>query len=102
MKKLFFLFPAICLYALPIAAQPVVPRLRTENEPNPIGIDQTSPRFSWQLTGSKRNLLQTAYEIKVSSGKSTAWNSGKVTSGQSVQVLYAGEALQSGKIYHWQ
>ncbi|PGH38067.1 MAG: hypothetical protein CRN43_17465, partial [Candidatus Nephrothrix sp. EaCA] len=67
-----------------------------------MGIDVSRPRFSWQLAGAKRNIMQSAYEIKVLYGTSVAWSSGKINSGQSVHVPYNGEALQSGKKYTWQ
>ncbi len=60
------------------------------------------PRFSWQLVSDKRNTAQTAYEIIVSADKGPLWKSGKVASTQSVQVSYAGAALQSGKKYTWE
>lgn len=86
-------------------AQLTVDHLLVENQPNPIGIDQVKPRFSWQLLSSKKNVLQTAFEIKVdvaSTGKGAFWSSGKVNSGQSVQVAYTGPALQSAQKYYWQ
>jgi alpha-L-rhamnosidase len=51
---------------------------------------------------TQRNISQTAYEIVVSSGKNTAWKSGKIMSDRSVHVPYAGAALQSGKKYTWE
>ncbi|MBS1666627.1 MAG: family 78 glycoside hydrolase catalytic domain [Bacteroidetes bacterium] len=83
-------------------AQVKVQHLLTENLSNPIGLDMSTPRFSWQLAGDKRNILQTAYEIKMVSGKSTVWGSGKVMSNQSIQVPYAGIPLQSETKYTWQ
>ncbi len=91
----FLLLSAICF------AQVKVENLLTENLINPIGLDATSPRFSWQLRSDKRNIMQTAYEIEVVLDKSIVWNSNKITSGQSVHVPYAGNALQSGKKYSW-
>ncbi len=102
MKKLF----ALLLFVLPcivlVNAQVNITGLLTENLTNPITIDAATPRFSWQLVSSKRNVLQTAYECKVTSGKTVAWSSGKITSSQSVMVPYAGSALQPGKQYNWQ
>jgi alpha-L-rhamnosidase len=82
-------------------AQVKIQHLLTENLINPIGLDVQQPRFSWQLVTDKRNVAQTAYEIIVSADKAPLWKSGKVTSDQSVQVAYAGTALQSGKKYSW-
>jgi alpha-L-rhamnosidase len=83
-------------------AQVKVENLLTENRPDPIGLDVKTPRFSWQLSSELRNLKQTAYEIKVTSGKSVVWQSNRVSSDQSVHVPYAGTALLSGNQYHWQ
>src|SRR5262245_39556744 len=83
-------------------AQVKVQALLVENLTNPVGIDIAQPRFSWQLIGTKRNILQSAYEIKVLAGNAAVWNSGKINSDQSVHVAYKGAALQSGKKYTWQ
>ena len=88
-------------------SQTSVSNLTTENLSNPIGIDAPSPRFGWKLVSPKRNVIQTAYEIRVaddasSLNKKPKWNSGKINSDQSVFVSYAGPALESGKKYFWQ
>src|SRR5882757_5585112 len=101
-KRLFLAGISSLVFALSAIAQTSVQHLLTENRTNPLGIDQTTPRFSWQLAGTQRNIVQSAYEIKVTAGKNTAWSSGKVISGASVQVPYAGNALQSGTKYDWQ
>lgn len=59
----------------------------------PVGLDTQQPRFSWKLVSDKRNVLQTAYEIKVLFGKSTIWGSGRVAGDQSVFVPYGGPGL---------
>lgn len=102
MKKIVCLLLP-CLVATAFA-QTSVSHLLTENKPNPIEVDEALPRFSWQLSATQRNTMQTAYAIQVwESGnkKNTVWNSGKVISDQSVYVPYAGKALQSGKKYNW-
>ena len=78
MKKLFLLVLTLQTVLLSVFAQLKVQNLLTENLSNPIGIDVQQPRFSWQLTSDKRNTLQTAYEIKVSSGKKSVWTTGKL------------------------
>jgi alpha-L-rhamnosidase len=87
---------------LPAFAQVLVQNLLCNNLTNPVGTGNTKPTFSWQLISSKRNVQQTAYEIKVHTAKQLVWQSGKVISGQSVHVPYEGENLQSGKKYTWQ
>src|SRR6478752_1774362 len=102
MKKILLLL-SICLsFSVVLFAQVSVTGLLTENRINPIGIDVAQPGFSWQLMSEKRNTMQSAYEIKLVSGKQTLWNSGKILSDSSVHVAYKGNALQSDKKYQWQ
>jgi alpha-L-rhamnosidase len=75
----------------------------------PLGIGTPQPRLSWQLTDTRRSALQTAYEIriassteKLSAGQADVWDTGKVESGESASVAYAGPALASRKRYYWQ
>ena len=101
MKK-NFLFIILLVAFITGSAQVKLENLLTENLQDPVGLDIVQPRFTWQLTSTKRNVSQIAYEIKVSDGKLNVWNSSKVSSSQSVHVTYAGTALQSGKKYNWQ
>lgn len=94
------LFIFQCSFSQVSVQQPMV-----ENQKNPIGIALLKPGFSWQLSSAKRNILQTAYEIKVGSSaniKNIIWSSGKVLSDQSLMVDYAGPVLQSAQKYYWQ
>lgn len=68
MNKLCLPF-SLLLFAATANAQSSVTNLRTENLVNPLGLDVTVPRFSWQLKNNKRNIAQTAYEIKVTGKK---------------------------------
>ncbi len=101
MKKLTILF-ATLLLSLITTAQVKVTQLLCENRPDPVGLDVAVPRFSWQLQSDARNISQTAYEIKVTNGKTAVWSTNKVVSSQSVMVPYGGAALQSAKKYQWQ
>ncbi|MEO5907594.1 MAG: family 78 glycoside hydrolase catalytic domain, partial [Ginsengibacter sp.] len=90
-------------------SQVKVQNLLTENLSNSRGIGVTKPHFSWQIKADKRNVMQTAYEIKVGSllsdfkkEKNLEWNSGKILSDQSVRVDYKGNPLLSAKKYFWQ
>lgn len=91
-------------------AQPLrVVQPRIENLQNPIGLDVIQPRFGWLLNADRRNVLQTAYEVRVASnardlatGKKLLWNSAKIQSDASVWVPYGGPAMESGKKYWWQ
>ena len=61
----FFLVAASFIYTAGFA-QLNVSHLQVENQVNPMGVDIPHPRFSWQLNSPKRNIMQGAYEIKVS------------------------------------
>src|SRR6185437_6226824 len=108
MRKIFF--PLLLQFiAISVFAQVKVSQLLCNNLSNPVGIGNAKPQFSWQITSASRNVLQTAYEIKVGSdlpslekGKTLEWKSGKILSDQSVRVTYGGAPLQSGNKYFWQ
>src|SRR6187551_2319090 len=104
MKSKFLI--AFLLTAIISSAQVAVKNLRCEMLVNPLGIDATQPRFSWQLESNQRNVIQTSYEIIVSSSEQKLkqndgdiWNSGKINGSKSVLINYAGKELISGKKY---
>lgn len=81
-----------------------VTHLRTEYLENPIGIDYTHPRVSWQLVSETPNTLQKAYQLVVyreSGGLKEVWNSGKVDADQSHLVALTGLELLSKTTYYW-
>lgn len=71
--------------------------LRCEGLVEPLGIDSTTPHFSWKIT-SEKPMTQCAYEVEVD-GK--LWRSGKVESNQQVMVPYEGVALASRQQSRW-
>ena len=84
--------------------------LKCEYRINPLGIDNTEPRLSWKLIVSNyiRGQKQSAYQILVASSikeldieNGNYWDSGKVESDKSVNVVYNGKVLESGKQYFW-
>ena len=99
--------------ALPLAAQkaaaPAGPvELKVDDLKTPLGIDDPAPRFSWQLKDPARGAKQTAYEVQVASraellraGKADVWTSGRIESGESLNVRYAGPALEPGTRLFW-
>lgn len=96
----------LLLSALLLQARPV--RLRCEYLDSPLGIDVERPSLSWQSDNPQRNWRQSAYEILVATradllakGKADVWDSGKVTSDESVGVTYAGPELRSRHRYYW-
>ncbi|RIJ76791.1 hypothetical protein D1871_10525, partial [Nakamurella silvestris] len=93
-------------HALAAAPVPTVSALRTNSIENPLGIAGTAPLLSWQLSSAGRGVTQGRYEIHVASSEAglaapDVWNSGTVTSAQSLDVLYAGPALTSRTRYYW-
>jgi alpha-L-rhamnosidase len=83
--------------------------LQCEAMQEPLGIDITAPRLSWQLQDSRRSARQTGYEIRVANSPESLaqdyadiWDSGRVNSDQSVNVLYGGPAVESRRRYYWQ
>jgi alpha-L-rhamnosidase len=85
-----------------------VNNLRCEMLTNPVGIDVTKPRFSWQASTEERGMKQVAYQIIVASSKTLLdkgvgdlWNSGKIPSDQSHLLAYAGKPLKSRQQTFW-
>ena len=82
--------------------------LRCEYRQNPLGIDVAAPRLSWTLNAAERGQTQRAYqvlvadsEIALAADQGTLWDSGRVESGQSAHVVYAGTPLPSGQRCWW-
>ena len=80
-----------------------------EYRTNPVGLDVRVPRLSWKLVSKNRDVMQTAYEIRVSEdaralvkNNNLLWTSGKVVSDQSAFINYGGPALQSRQRCYWQ
>ena len=82
--------------------------LKCEYSINPLCIENKNPRLSWILNSNIRNQYQSAYRILVSSSKENIdknigdlWDSHKVSSGESIHVLYDGKPLGSGMHCWW-
>ena len=75
-----------------------------EYQRNPLGLDVRVPRFSWKLESKKKACFQKAYQIQVSRLENfqvcDCWDTGKVLSGDSIQVEYAGEPLEKFTLYY--
>ena len=97
---------AACLCGLKAQAALRPVALRCAERVNPPGVGDPNPRLSWQLQsdGPGRGEIQTAYQIQVGSTPGTAdlWDSGKVSSAATVDILYAGQTLTSGEQCYWQ
>lgn len=82
--------------------------LRVEMKENPVGIEVLQPRFSWQTASETPDLVQTFYHLQVAaspdqlkSGEGLLWDSGLVSSDQSILIPYAGTALASEQTCYW-
>ncbi len=71
-------------------------------------IAQKKPFFGWIVDSSRPNTLQTAYRIlvassleNITSNKGDCWDSGKIESNKSVNVVYEGKLLEPNRIYFW-
>lgn len=84
--------------------------LKCEYLENPLGIDVPKPRLSWKMgtTTSMRGLKQTAYQILVSSSEALLdanrgdlWDSGRINTNESVNIVYEGVPLIAGQKCFW-
>lgn len=105
--KIKFLI-SFLLTGIVASAQVTIKNLRCEMLVNPLGIDATQPRFSWQLDSEQRNVVQTSYQLIVSSSEQKlkanegdVWNSGFINNDRSLLISFAGKQLKSGTKYFW-
>lgn len=85
-----------------------VTNLQCEHKTDPLGIDKATPVFGWQLQSAKRGVLQTAYRIIVADkiellqkNVGNIWDSKKIISDRSAQVIFKGKKLQASSEYFW-
>ena len=101
----------LCVSLLAAQAAPspaTVEYLRCEYRVDPLGIDILRPRLSWEMHDGRRGAAQTAYQVlvasgpqKLAAGQGDLWDSGKVKSDQSTQIVYAGQKLASRTRCYW-
>jgi alpha-L-rhamnosidase len=108
MKRLFGYLFLTMLSASCLAQTLSVINLRCEYKQDPIGVDAANPVFSWELVSSQKNVLQTAYRVLVAEKQEllqknigNTWDTKRLSSGSSIQVVYKGKTLQAGKKYYW-
>ncbi len=82
--------------------------LQCEMLSNPEGIDVLQPRLSWQIQSDLNDIKQTAYQIVVAStlenlntNNADLWDSGKVSSDESVNIVYNGKKLNDRQNAFW-
>jgi len=104
------LLATVCLITVATARsgqlEPVA--LRCEYRVNPLGIDEAQPRLTWRVESAERGQKQSAYQILVASSAAALeknegdlWDSGKVASRQTVNVVYSGRPLASRQECFW-
>jgi alpha-L-rhamnosidase len=98
----------LAMASLPALANLSPAQLKCEYLDNPLGIDSSQPRLSWIVESKERDEKQTAYQILAASSeallksdKGDLWDSGKVATDQTAQVVYAGNALSSCQHCCW-
>jgi alpha-L-rhamnosidase len=80
-----------------------VDSLTCEYKTNPLGIDLKRPRVSWKIQSDRRGTMQAAYQIQVNENQNnfseTLWDTGVVTSDESIQIEYCGPELKARTRY---
>ena len=75
---------------------------------NPLGLETRTPRLSWRLDDPRPGACQTAYRLvaassaaKLAEGKYDLWDTGRVTSADTLDIPYAGKALSPRDAVFW-
>ena len=89
-------------------AQIVPYDLKLEYRENPEGVDVMKPRFFWKLQSKEAGEYQKSYQLIVSNSKEkieknigNVFNSKKVRSAETTQIVYSGKPLQPASQYYW-
>jgi hypothetical protein len=111
MKKWIYLLLLLAAFQFNLVVEGAttnVVNLKCEYRENPIGTGVQKPMLIWQIESAEKGWMQSAYEIKVASSESLInedkgdiWESGKVSSSESVNILYEGGKLISNTRYYW-
>ena len=106
LRLLASLFAAFFALTTTASVQPV--ELRCESSLAPLGVDSNLPRLSWQMRSDEIGQRQTAYRILAASSsgmleqdRGDLWDSGKVTSSDSINVIWKGKTLASSQQVFW-
>ncbi len=82
--------------------------LRCEYTTDPLAIVAENPRLFWKERGSGRGQKQTAYQILVADSREhlahnegDLWDSGRVSSDETIQIPYQGKSLASNQRVYW-
>ena len=105
MFRSLFLSLSLALLNFPVFSQITPVNLQLEYQTTPLGIDSSTPSFSWQLESSqeKKGVFQSAYQIKVYEEQGgLVWDSGKTVSDLSLGIRYKGTQLKPRKRYSYE
>ena len=104
----FILIASLCFSLAQAQNKISVTNLQCEMLNNPEGIDVVQPRLSWQIKSDVNDVKQTGYQIMVAStlenlntNKADLWDSGKVKSNESVNIIYNGKKLGDRQNAFW-
>ncbi|MEE4285529.1 MAG: alpha-L-rhamnosidase N-terminal domain-containing protein, partial [Mariniphaga sp.] len=108
MNKSFFVILIVFFFVdFHSFSQTQITNLKCEHVQNPIGLDETHPRFTWQIQSEKPGYLQDAFQLvvgtdeqEVASGTGNTWESGTANS-STIPAVYNGPDLQSFTRYFW-
>lgn len=108
-KTLLLLFISSISYGNLPARPLTLKEPKCEFRLDPAAAGLARPVFSWKLVSGNRDVIQTAYHLKVAtsikslqSGKNLVWDTGRKQSDQSAYIHYQGAALESRQKYYWQ
>ncbi|MCR5545673.1 MAG: glycoside hydrolase family 78 protein [Lachnospiraceae bacterium] len=88
---------------LEVDAKASVVNLKVDGIENPLGLDDETPSFSWQMASDVIGAAQKSYKITVwDEDENVMWDSGEVESQKSNEITYEGEALAAKSSYTWQ
>ena len=102
--------PVLCLLLAAASAGAVlVPvNLRCDYVVNPAGVDSPNPRLFWNFDTTANDQKQSAFQVLVASSarllahdQGDIWDSGKVTSDETIQVPCPGDRLKSSEQVFW-
>lgn len=104
----FILIASLCFSLAQAQSKIRVTNLQCEMLNNPEGIDVVQPRLGWQIKSDVNDLKQAGYQIMVAStlenlntNKADLWDSGKVESNESVNIIYNGKKLGDRQNAFW-
>lgn len=97
-------FATAILFCVSCTEKNKIEGLTVEYTENYICVDTKEPRFGWRMKSdnNSRCIFQTAYQIEViDEDGNNVWNSGKIESDQSQNIIYNGETLLPKPRYDW-